>query len=142
MAKLRYFGRLSGPLLDRVDLQHELGSPTRRELRADRSMVETTTVVAGRVLAARERMAHRLAETPWRTNSEVPGWAMRRHWPLPWDAVAEAERALDRGSITARGVDRVLRVAWTLADLGGRDRPGRDEVALALRYRGVEQEAA
>jgi magnesium chelatase family protein len=133
---------LSGPLLDRVDLRHTMGAPTRRELRADRSMVESSAVVAERVAAARNRMARRLAGTPWRTNSEVPGWALRRDWPLPWDVVAEAEKELDRGNLTARGVDRVLRVAWTVADLGGLDRPGTPQVAVALQYRGIEQRAA
>jgi magnesium chelatase family protein len=142
MAKLRYFGRLSGPLLDRVDLRREMRPATRRELRADRGMAETTAVVAARVLAARERMTGRLAGTPWRANAEVPGHAMRRDWPLPWEVVAAAERELDRGNLTARGVDRVLRVAWTIADLAGRDQPGSDEVAMALRYRGVERSAA
>lgn len=142
MAKLRYFGRLSGPLLDRVDLRHQLSAPTRRELRADRGLAESSAVVAARVLAARDRMSTRLAGTPWRTNSEVPGHVLRRDWPLPWDVVAVAEKELDKGALTARGVDRVLRVAWTIADLGGLDQPGGDEVAIALGYRGVEQRAA
>jgi magnesium chelatase family protein len=142
MAKLRYFGRLSGPLLDRVDLRREMRAATRRELRADRGLAESTGVVAARVLAARERMTERLSGTPWRANAEVPGHAMRRDWALPWDVVAAAERELDRGNLTARGVDRVLRVAWTIADLAGRDQPGADEVAMALRYRGVERSAA
>ena len=114
MAKLRYFGRLSGPLLDRVDLRREMRPATRRELRDDRGLAESTAVVAERVLAARERMTGRLSGTPWRANAEVPGHAMRRDWPLPWDVVAAAERELDHGNLTARGVDRVLRVAWTL----------------------------
>jgi magnesium chelatase family protein len=142
MAKLRYFGRLSGPLLDRVDLRQQMRPATRRELRADQGLAESTAVVAERVLAARARMVARLSGTPWRANAEVPGHAMRRHWPLPWEFVAAVERELDRGNLTARGVDRVLRVAWTIADLGGRDRPGPDEVAMALRYRGVERAAA
>jgi magnesium chelatase family protein len=142
MAKLRYFGRLSGPLLDRVDLRREMRAATRRELRDDRGFAESSAVVAERVLAARERMTGRLSGTPWRANAEVPGHAMRRDWPLPWDVVAAAERELDRGNLTARGVDRVLRVAWTIADLAGRDQPGADEVAMALRYRGVERVAA
>lgn len=142
MAKLRYFGRLSGPLLDRVDLHREIRAATRREMRADRDLAETSATVAARVLDARERMRARLHETPWRTNGEVPGWALRRDWPLAWDVVAPAERELDRGNLTARGVDRVLRVAWTLADLAGLDRPSRGEVATALFYRGVERTAA
>jgi magnesium chelatase family protein len=141
MAKLRYFGRLSGPLLDRVDLRREMRAATRRELRDDRGLAETSAVVAERVLAARERMTQRLSGTRWRANAEIPGHAMRRDWPLPWDVVVGAERELDRGNLTARGVDRVLRVAWTIADLAGRDQPGSDEVAMALRYRGVERAA-
>ncbi|MDQ1629100.1 MAG: magnesium chelatase family protein [Actinomycetota bacterium] len=142
MAKLRYFGRLSGPLLDRVDLRHEMGPPTRSELLADQGRAEPSAVVAERVALARERMAARLRDTQWRANSEVPGHVLRRDWPLPWDVVAPAERALDRGELTARGVDRVLRVAWTLADLVGLDRPGTAQVAAALRYRGVRDRAA
>jgi magnesium chelatase family protein len=142
MAKLRYFGRLSGPLLDRVDLRHQMSAPTRRELRADRGQAESSSVVAERVLAARERMTSRLADTPWRANSEVPGYVLRRDWPLPWDVVAVAEKELDKGALTARGVDRVLRVAWTIADLAGLDRPGENEMAVALGYRGVERQAA
>jgi magnesium chelatase family protein len=142
MAKLRYFGRLSGPLLDRVDLRREMRAATRRELRDDRGFAESSAVVAERVLAARERMTDRLSGTRWRANAEIPGHAMRRDWPLPWDVVVAAERELDRGNLTARGVDRVLRVAWTIADLAGRDQPGSDEVAMALRYRGVERAAA
>jgi magnesium chelatase family protein len=142
MAKLRYFGRLSGPLLDRVDLRREMRAATRRELRDDRGLAESSAVVAQRVLAARDRMTVRLSGTRWRANAEIPGHAMRRDWPLPWDVVAAAERELDRGNLTARGVDRVLRVAWTIADLAGRDQPGSDEVAIALRYRGVERVAA
>jgi magnesium chelatase family protein len=142
MAKLRYFGRLSGPLLDRVDLHQEIRAPTRRELAEDRDQVEPSDAVAERVRAARDRMASRLTGTPWRVNAEVPGWAMRRHWPMPGEAVGLAERELDHGRLTARGVDRVLRVAWTLADLAGRDRPETGEVATALYYRGVDRTAA
>ena len=93
-------------------------------------------MVAERVAAARERMAGRLAGTPWRVNAEVPGHVLRRRWRLPWEVVAEAERLLDRGALTARGVDRVLRVAWTLADLAGRDVPDAGDVRLALDCRG------
>ena len=67
---------------------------------------------------------------------------LRRHWRLPWDVVAEAEQLLDRGGLTARGVDRVLRVAWTLADLAGRDRPDAGDVRVALDSRGGSRRAA
>ena len=142
MARIRYLGRLSGPLLDRVDLRIEMRPATRADLRGDRSTVEGTEVVALRVAEARARMAHRLADTPWRVNADVPGHAMRRLWQLPWEVVGEAERLLDRGVLTARGVDRVVRVAWTLADLSGRDRPDAGDVRIALECRGVATWAA
>jgi magnesium chelatase family protein len=134
-AKLRYLGRLSGPLLDRVDLRLELLAATRAQLRDDADQAEGTDAVAARVRAARDRAARRLRDTGWRVNAEVPGHVLRRQWRLPWAVVAEAERQLERGLLTARGVDRVLRVAWTLADLGGRDRPDAADVQVALTYR-------
>lgn len=142
MAKLRYLARLSGPLLDRVDLRLEMlpGGPA--QLRDDSYGAEKTSIVAGRVAAARQRAARRLADTPWRVNADVPGPALRRRWPLRWDVVAQAERELDIGTLTARGVDRVLRVAWTLADLAGRERPDAGDVSVALEYRGVQRRVA
>ena len=142
MARLRYLGRLSGPLLDRVDLQIEMFAATRADLRAAPGSAEDTAAVARRVAAARERMAARLADTPWRVNAEVPGHVLRRRWRLPWEVVGEAERLLDRGALTARGVDRVVRVAWTVADLAGRDVPDAGDVRVALDCRGVTRWAA
>jgi len=142
MARLRYLGRLSGPLLDRVDLRIEMLAATRADLRGGSGPPEGTAVVAERVAAARDRMAARLADTPWRVNAEVPGHVLRRLWKLPWEVVGEAERLLDRGVLTARGVDRVVRVAWTLADLAGRDVPDAGDVRVALDCRGVARWAA
>ncbi|MGH8970654.1 MAG: YifB family Mg chelatase-like AAA ATPase [Actinomycetes bacterium] len=141
-ARLRYLGRLSGPLLDRVDLRMEMLPPTRAALRGDASGLEDTVTVAARVSAARDRSARRLLGTPWRVNAEVPGYVLRREWRLAGDAAGPAERELERGVLTARGFDRVLRVAWTLSDLAGRDRPDAGDVGVALQYRGVERNAA
>jgi magnesium chelatase family protein len=142
MARVRYLSRLSGPLLDRVDLRIEMLAASRADLRGDPDGVEGSAAVAARVAAARERMAARLAGTPWRVNAEVPGHVLRRQWRLPWEVVAEAERQLDLGQLTARGVDRVLRVAWTLADLAGRERPDAGDVRVALDCRAPQRRAA
>ena len=123
MARLRYLGRLSGPLLDRVDLRVEMLAATRADLRGGAGRRRPPRWSPARVAAAPGADGGRLAGTPWRVNAEVPGHVLRRLWRLPWEVVAEAERLLDRGALTARGVDRVLRVAWTLADLAGRDVP-------------------
>ncbi|MGR6972987.1 YifB family Mg chelatase-like AAA ATPase [Streptomyces cynarae] len=131
----RYQARLSGPLLDRVDLRVEVDPVTRAELTDRGARGETTATVADRVRAARQRAAARLADTPWRTNSEVPGRELRSRWHAAPGAMDEAERNLERGVLTARGLDRVLRVAWTIADLVGHDRPNATDVALALQLR-------
>lgn len=131
----RYQARLSGPLLDRVDLRVEVDAVTRSELAGYGPRGESTQVVADRVREARQRATARLADTPWRTNSEVPGHALRTRWPTAPGALDEAELDLERGFLTARGLDRVLRVAWTVADLAGRDRPFAQDVSLALQLR-------
>ncbi|WP_329294104.1 YifB family Mg chelatase-like AAA ATPase [Streptomyces pseudovenezuelae] len=131
----RYQARLSGPLLDRVDLRVQVDRVTRDQLAGRGARGESTAVVADRVRAARERAVTRFAGTPWRTNSEVPGRELRSRWHAVAGAMDEAERHLERGVLTARGLDRVLRVAWTVADLVGHDRPDATDVALALQLR-------
>ncbi|MGW1159613.1 YifB family Mg chelatase-like AAA ATPase [Streptomyces sp. NPDC002513] len=131
----RYQARLSGPLLDRVDLRVEVDPVTRAELTRRGSRGVSTATVADRVRAARERAAARLAGTPWRTNSDVPGRELRNRWHAASGAMDVAERSLERGVLTARGLDRVLRVAWTVADLVGHARPDAADVTLALQLR-------
>jgi magnesium chelatase family protein len=139
----RYQARLSGPLLDRVDLRVEVQPVHRADLLGQGGRGESTAAVAGRVEEARRRSAERLEGTPWAVNSEVPGHELRTRWPVTPGALDAAERDLERGLLTARGLDRVLRVAWTVADLAGRDRPGAPDVALALELRtGIARGAA
>ncbi|MBU3870271.1 YifB family Mg chelatase-like AAA ATPase [Streptomyces sp. 4503] len=131
----RYQARLSGPLLDRVDLRVHVEAVSRAELTGARAGAEDSVSVAARVREARERAAARLQDTPWRLNSEVPGHELRTRWqPFP-GALREAERDMERGLLTARGLDRVLRVAWTVADLAGHDRPAAQDIAQALQLR-------
>ncbi len=128
----RYLGRISGPLLDRVDVKIELEPVGRKELLSDRNFAESSRTVALRVLQARERAAYRLRGTPWRLNAEVPGSELRRSWPPAPGSLRVVERSLERGQISARGVVKVVRVAWTIADLAGRPRPTRDDCDSAL----------
>jgi magnesium chelatase family protein len=128
----RYLGRISGPLLDRVDVKIELEPVSRKELLNDRHFAESSRTVALRVAQARDRAAQRLRGTPWRLNGEVPGSELRRTWPPAPGALTVVERSLERGQISARGVVKVIRVAWTLADLAGRPRPAKDECHAAL----------
>ncbi|WP_042390451.1 YifB family Mg chelatase-like AAA ATPase, partial [Streptacidiphilus melanogenes] len=134
----RYQARLSGPLLDRVDLRVEVDAVSRTALLRQRDApAESSAVVAARVVAARERAAARYADAPWCLNGEVPGHELRTRYPLGPEALRDAEREMERGFLTARGLDRVLRVAWTAADLAGSDRPQREHVHAALALRGA-----
>ncbi|WAL64200.1 YifB family Mg chelatase-like AAA ATPase [Amycolatopsis cynarae] len=130
----RYLAKLSGPLLDRVDLRVRM-RPITAMTTHESSAPEATEVVRKRVLAARERAAARWAGHGWRTNAEVPGPVLRREFALPPKATALLDRGLDRGILTARGADRCLRIAWTLADLAEESRPDADQVAAALDFR-------
>ncbi|MCL2551458.1 MAG: YifB family Mg chelatase-like AAA ATPase [Actinomycetia bacterium] len=130
----RYQARLSGPLLDRVDLRVEVDAVSRAEL-IGHGRGESTADVAARVLEARDRAAARFRDTPWRMNSEVPGHEIRTRWHVAPGALHAAERDMERGLLTARGLDRVLRVSWTLADLAGHARPDPGDVLRALQLR-------
>jgi magnesium chelatase family protein len=128
----RYLGRLSGPLLDRVDVKVELLPVGRAELLSDRKFAESSAAVATRVAQARDRAAHRFRGTPWRVNAEIPGAELRRSYPPGRGAMAPLERAMEIGEVSARGLDKIVRVSWTLCDLAGKDRPTLDECGYAL----------
>ncbi len=131
----RYLGRLSGPLLDRIDIRVQVPRVTSAAVRGAADRAPTTVEARGRVEAARARAAARLRDTEWRLNSEVTGTWLRRHGRGAPDATTVIDQALDRGTLTMRGWDRVMRLAWTLADLAEADRPTAEHVqgALALR---------
>ena len=123
-ARRRYLGRLSGPLLDRVDVKVTLEPVNRREMLYDRKFAEPSAVVAERVAAARDRAARRLAGTPWRLNAEIPGAELRRAFPPEQGALKSLDRAMELGQVSARGADKIVRVAWSVADLAGKPGPG------------------
>ena len=132
-AKRRYLGKLSGPLMDRVDLRVELHPVRTSAFTSDDS--EPTAAVCERVAAARAAAAERWKPHGISTNAEVSGALLRRRYRPSAAAMAPLRTALDRGVLSIRGVDRSLRVAWTLADLGGRSTPNLDDVATALSFR-------
>ena len=89
-----------------------------------------------RVVSARAAAAARLATTPWAVNSEVPGaWLRGASVRLGIATTASIDRALERGGITMRGYDRILRLAWTICDLDGGAVPTADHVGQALYLR-------
>lgn len=138
----RHQQRLSGPLLDRIDLRVQVEPVSQHDLFGAQADRETTHTVAARVLAARARAAARLVATRWSRNAEVPGSTLRSPEFLPPAAVLRsAYDFLERGLLSARGFDRVLRLSWTIADLAGRDAPTAADVGEALFYRTGSGEA-
>jgi magnesium chelatase family protein len=135
LERRRYRSRLSGPLLDRIDLRVDLPPVTRAAWLDGLGEPESTTTVARRVRVARATAAERLAGTGLSLNSQVPGRLLRERWAVPRASLGLAERALERGALSVRGFDRVLRVAWTVADLAGHTVPDADDVAEALGMR-------
>lgn len=129
----RYLSRLSGPLLDRVDIEMALRRVSTAH-RDDSAPPGTDTATArARVAEARQRTLRRLHGTPWRRNADVPGTWLRQGPAAPPPIVRRPlDAALQRGALTLRGYDRVLRVAWTLADLGGRGALEPGDIGRAL----------
>ena len=134
MTVRRYADRVSGPILDRIDIHQHLRPVRRSFLAAELRSCEPSAAVAERVQVARQRQSHRLAASGWRTNGEVPGPALRRQLPLP-QGIELLDEAVNRGRLSARGVDKVLRLAWTIGDLAGSDRPTQEHVRTALALR-------
>jgi magnesium chelatase family protein len=132
-AKRRYLGKLSGPLLDRVDLRVQM-LRVRADALGDEPR-ESTEVVRERVACARDAAAQRWRSHGVTTNAEVSGSLLRQRYRLSADAMNPLRRALDRGLVSIRGMDRTLRVAWTLSDLAGHDVPGIEEVKAAMGFR-------
>ena len=130
----RYRARLSGPLLDRVDLRIRL------EASRGSTAAEPSAVVRARVHLARQRAAARLVPLGHLLNARVPPGLLRAELAPTAAAAAAIKRYAAQSGWSRRAVDRVVRVAWTVADLAGRERPDVDEVdeAVLLRNRATE----
>lgn len=134
----RYANRVSGPVRDRIDVRVTVAAPSMADIdRAAGGDIggEPSAVVAARVAEARDRQAKRLTGTPWRTNGELPGAFLRRDLPVPADVTAPIHHELRLGRLSVRGAHRALRVAWTVADLAGHDRPTVADVRRAVALR-------
>jgi magnesium chelatase family protein len=137
----RHQRRLSGPLLDRMDLLIAVERPTEHDLRASPHTSSART--RERVARARERQRVRLAGTGASCNGEMDARAVRRHVRFEEAAERLLAQAYAAGALSARGRHRVVRVAQTIADLDGRDRIVSDDVltALSLRQRSAAETA-
>jgi len=135
LARRRYLGRLSGPLMDRIDLQVALGPITSRAL-----LDELTRPASSAVVVERVRTARLAAQARWgphgQTNAQVPEAVLQSDpFRLPAAVLRPIGQAVDRGQLSARGFSRVVRIAWSIADYDGRSRPDAGDVAEALDLR-------
>ena len=133
----RYLNKLSGPLLDRIDLRVNVENVSRIELAETQN--ESSQQIRNRVIAARAIAANRFKHEKWRLNSEIPPRALRQQYQPIRAAMNFLHDELDKEKITARGLHKIIRTSWTIADLNGVDRPTLTEVTESYRLReGIE----
>ena len=134
----RYMSKVSGPLLDRIDLHVEVTPVPFDDLNRDRP-AEPSARVRERVVAARQRQAERFAGTPTHSNAQMPARDVRRYCKPDEAGLGLLKAAIERLGLSARAHDRVLKVARTIADLEGEAGVGAQHVAEAVQYRSLDR---
>lgn len=134
----RYRARISGPLLDRIDIQVEVAAVRYRDLASTHAAEESKTVRA-RVIAARQVQLGRFRGRAVFCNAEMTARDLRRYATPDADAQRLLEQAMSKLSLSARAYTRILKVARTIADLGGSEPVGASHVAEAIQYRSLDR---
>jgi magnesium chelatase family protein len=129
----KYLGKLSGPLLDRIDLRIRIEAPTRLELSTESS--ESSSIIRKRVIKARFLAAERFSGEIFSTNSQIPPSLLRNKFRATRDGMTLLNNLLDQEAITARSFHRILRTSWSIADLDEIEIPGKREIEMALSLR-------
>ena len=128
----RYLAKLSGPLLDRIDLRVKVESVSRTQLAEGG---ECSANIRERVLVARNVAASRFSDESWKINSEIPARELRTKYQASKSAMTFLHNELDHERITARGLHKILRTSWTIADLSKAEKPDLEHVELAYQLR-------
>lgn len=145
----KYWGRLSGPIMDRIDIHIKVDAPTLSDMETTQLMFArekkgarpeplnglyySSEHMRERVSAARQRAFLRFECFPWKTNAAAPGGWLRENTPRT--AMAYLQKAAEKQELSMRGTDRVLRIAWTLCDLAGASQPDEGYILEAIGLR-------
>ena len=136
----RYIGRISGPLMDRIDLHVEV-TPVEREEMASTTLAESSAAIRQRVIAARKVQSERFAGTGIHTNTMMTSAMLREFCPLTAESRMLLDRAMERLQLSARAYDRIIKVARTIADLEGAADIAPTHISEAITYRSLDRES-
>jgi magnesium chelatase family protein len=136
----RYIAKISGPLLDRIDIHIEVPAVQYKELRGS-AAAEGSAQIRDRVMAARDRQRQRFKKAGDKVyaNAQMTTRQIRKHCELDADSERLLERAMQQQGLTARAHDRILKVARTIADLEGVEHLSVAHLAEAIQYRTLDR---
>ena len=134
----RYRNRISGPLLDRIDIQLEVPAIGFREI-ASKEQGEKSAAVRERVIQVRKRQAERFSRSKIRCNARMSSKMIRTHCQLDEAGEEMLRMAMQQLGLSARAYDRILKVSRTIADLASEERISADHVGEAIQYRTLDR---
>ena len=136
----RYMSKISGPLLDRIDLHIEVEPVPFKQL-AEKKESESSTLIRAQVTAAHERQSERFkAHSNTHYNAQMTSRQIRVYCALDQNSATLLRQAMERLSLSARAYDRILKVARTIADLAGKEKINAAHIAEAIQYRSLDRE--
>jgi magnesium chelatase family protein len=135
----KYLSRISGPLIDRIDIHIEVPPVPFRELRSSREGSDSATM-RDQVIRVREIQRHRYGETSTTLNGRMSPRQLRKHCPIDEAGERLLKQALVELGLSARAHDKILRVARTIADLAGEERIRPDHITEAIMYRRLDRQ--